>query len=164
MGGVLRHNLGNLPPSAPGFSNSVAIVPSRPDCLSYTMGVYLRQKVRIMIARRLPRPLCCALQSFQLQPHLRRPLSVKAGHQPTTKVSPVSLSPRWLSDVKQRLGKCMMFGMRRDQVDEAGQILQELARDWRTLFAGSEGFLTGKGRVGLHSQAVVWGEQDTMVG
>jgi hypothetical protein len=57
-----------------------------------------------------------------------------------------------------------MFGMKPDQVDEAGQILQELARDWRTLVAGSEGFLTGKGRVGLQSQAVVWGEQDTMVG
>jgi hypothetical protein len=57
-----------------------------------------------------------------------------------------------------------MFGMKPDQVDEAGQIAQELARDWRTLIAGSEGFLTGKGRVGLQSQAVVWGEQDAMVG
>jgi len=56
-----------------------------------------------------------------------------------------------------------MFGMKPDQVDEGGQIAQELARDWRTLIAGGEGFLTGKGRVGLQSQAVVWGEQDTMV-
>jgi len=53
--------------------------------------------------------------------------------------------------------------MKPDQVDEGGQIAQELARDWRTLIAGGEGFLTGKGRVGLQSQAVVWGEQDTMV-
>ena len=56
-----------------------------------------------------------------------------------------------------------MFGMKPDQVDEASRILQELSRDWRNLVAGSEGFLTGKGRVGLQSQAVVWGEQDTMV-
>ena len=57
-----------------------------------------------------------------------------------------------------------MFGMKPGQIDEAGHILQELARDWRNLLAGSQGFLTGKGRVGLESQAVVWGEQDTMVG
>jgi hypothetical protein len=57
-----------------------------------------------------------------------------------------------------------MFGMKPKQIDEASEILQELARDWRTLVAGSEGFLTGKGRVGLQSQAVVWGEQDKMVG
>ena len=57
-----------------------------------------------------------------------------------------------------------MFGMKPEQVDETGQILQELAHDWRNLVAGSEGFLTGKGRVGLQSQAVVWGDQDKMVG
>ena len=53
--------------------------------------------------------------------------------------------------------------MKPDQVDEACRILRDLARDWRNLIAGSEGFLTGKGRVGLQSQAVVWGEQDKMV-
>ena len=57
-----------------------------------------------------------------------------------------------------------MFGMKPDQVDEACQILRDLARDWRNLVAGSEGFLTAKGRVGLQSQAIVWGDQDTMVG
>ena len=57
-----------------------------------------------------------------------------------------------------------MFGMKPDQVDEACRILRDLARDWRNLVAGSEGFLTAKGRVGLRSQAIVWGDQDTMVG
>lgn len=97
--------------------------------------------------------------------HARRHLSSSpAADKSSVEVSTVSLSPRWLLDVKERLGKCIMFGMKPHQVDEAGQILQELARDWRTLVAGSEGFLTGKGSVGLQSQAVVWGEQDIMVG
>lgn len=56
-----------------------------------------------------------------------------------------------------------MFGMKPEQVDEASGILRDLAKDWRNLVAGSEGYLTGKGRVGLQSHSVVWGEQDTMV-
>lgn len=52
----------------------------------------------------------------------------------------------------------MMFGLKPEQVEEAGLILKEIARDWRELIAGSEGFLTGKGRGGLHRQCVVWGE------
>lgn len=118
-----------------------------------------------MIAQRLPRLVPCAVQPFQRRPLLHRFLSsIDAPGESIVDVSTPSLSARWLSDIKERLGRCIMFGMKPDQVDEAGQILQELARDWRTLIAGSEGFLTGKGRVGLQSQAVVWGEQDTMVG
>lgn len=69
-----------------------------------------------------------------------------------------SLNPRWLSDLKRRIGKCVTFGMKSAQVEEAGFILKEIARDWRELVAGSEGFLTGKTRKGLHRQSVVWGE------
>lgn len=47
-------------------------------------------------------------------------------------------------------------------VDEAGEILRELGRDWRELVAGSEGFLTAEKRAGLHRQKIVWGEQDAM--
>lgn len=47
-------------------------------------------------------------------------------------------------------------------VKEAGQVLEVLARDWCDLVAGSEGFLTDKRRAGLTSQAIVWGQQDTM--
>ena len=116
-----------------------------------------------MIARRLHKPARCAFQLSQHQPQSCRPLSsAKAPDKAAVQVA-ASLSPRWLSDVKERIGKCITFGMKQEQIFEAGQILQELARDWRNLIAGSEGFLTGKGRVGLQSQAVVWGEQDTMV-
>lgn len=68
------------------------------------------------------------------------------------------LSPRWLSDVRARIGKCIMFGIDDAQTTEAGSILQEVSRDWRELLAGSEGFLTGQEYRGLYRQEVVWGE------
>ncbi|EEP75766.1 conserved hypothetical protein [Uncinocarpus reesii 1704] len=69
---------------------------------------------------------------------------------------------KWLSTTKDRLGKCMQFGLQPEQVRVAGNILQELARDWRELVAGSEGFLTGEDRLGLFRHNVVWGEMDVM--
>lgn len=117
-----------------------------------------------MITRPLHRPVLGVIQLSKRQTQLRRPLSsAKVPDKPPAEVSTPSLSPRWLSDVKERIGKCIMFGMKPDQVDEACRILRDLARDWRNLVAGSEGFLTAKGRVGLQSQAVVWGDQDAMV-
>ncbi|KAF2629926.1 hypothetical protein BU25DRAFT_485010 [Macroventuria anomochaeta] len=35
------------------------------------------------------------------------------------------LSPRWLSDVRAQIGKCIMFGINDAQTSEAGSILQE---------------------------------------
>ncbi|PGH09072.1 hypothetical protein GX51_00825 [Blastomyces parvus] len=65
---------------------------------------------------------------------------------------------RWLSTIKGRLGKCLAFGLKPNQIDEAGEVLQVLARNWRELTAGSEGFLTGVERQGLYRHNVVWGE------
>lgn len=56
----------------------------------------------------------------------------------------------------------MMFGLKPPQVREAGAILQQLARDWRELIAGSEGYLTDTTRRGLFRQNVAWGEMDSM--
>lgn len=81
----------------------------------------------------------------------------------TRETATATLSPRWLSDVKQRIGKCILFGLKPHQTDHAGRILQEIAKDWRELVAGSEGFLTSKNRTGLFRQEVVWGEMDSMV-
>lgn len=72
-------------------------------------------------------------------------------------------SSRWYSDLKARLGKCIMFGCSREQARRAASVLQALATEWRTLTAGVEGFLTG-GRRGLEGQQVVWGEMDSFVG
>ena len=77
---------------------------------------------------------------------------------PPPPTSAVSLPPRWLSELKARIGKCLLFGLKPAQIDEAGGILSIVARDWRGLIAGSEGFLVGKGRAGLEGQEVVWGE------
>lgn len=52
----------------------------------------------------------------------------------------------------------MMFGLKPAQIDEAGKVLQQLARDWRELVAGSEGFLTDEKRRSLFRHNVVWGE------
>ena len=68
------------------------------------------------------------------------------------------ITPRWLSELKHRIGKCILFGLKPDQADEAGHILKILARDWRTLLAGSEGFLVGENRAGLERHKVVWGD------
>ncbi|KAK1917129.1 hypothetical protein P3342_011974 [Pyrenophora teres f. teres] len=98
-----------------------------------------------------------------------RPPSVLAGlqrvplarYQSTASDNPpatAALSPRWLSDVRARIGKCINFGMNSTQIEEAGSILQETATDWRELTAGSEGFLTSKQWRGLYRQEVVWGE------
>jgi acyl-CoA thioesterase FadM len=55
-----------------------------------------------------------------------------------------------------------MFGLKPTQVEEAGQILRQIARDWRELIAGSEGFLTGKTRRALFRHSLAWGEMDVM--
>ncbi|KAK5132854.1 hypothetical protein LTR08_008570 [Meristemomyces frigidus] len=78
------------------------------------------------------------------------------------KPATASLSPRWLSDVKHRVGKCITFGLQPHQTSQAGEILSAVAKDWRALVAGSEGFLTGPDRRGMHRQEVVWGEMDSM--
>lgn len=109
------------------------------------------------------RPRCSpfTLQAVPRFPLVRHRSTVsEANATPATE----SLSPRWLADVKQRLGKCIMFGLKPDQTARAGAILQTVARDWRELVAGSEGFLTSEDRRGFHRHAVVWGEMDSMVG
>ncbi|OQD74526.1 hypothetical protein PENDEC_c010G05517 [Penicillium decumbens] len=73
---------------------------------------------------------------------------------------PHAIDPRWLTMMKRRLGRCMMFGLKPTQVEEAGKILQQLARDWREVIAGSEGFLTDEKRRSLYRHNVVWGEMD----
>ena len=79
-----------------------------------------------------------------------------------TEDSKNAVSPRWLADTKSRIGRCITFGLSSALVDEAGQLLKTLGRDWRELVAGSEGYLTSEKRAGLHRHNIVWGEQDSM--
>lgn len=68
------------------------------------------------------------------------------------------IDPRWLSDMKQRIGRCITFGLTSHQLEQAGSVLQQLAFAWTELVVGTEGYLTAPGRIGLDKQAVVWGE------
>lgn len=70
---------------------------------------------------------------------------------------------RWHSELRTRVGKCLVFGCSSPQISRAAAVLRALATEWRGLLAGSEGFLTG-GRKGLIDQKVVWGEMDSFVG
>jgi hypothetical protein len=84
-------------------------------------------------------------------------------YQSTASAANTQLSPRWLSDVKTRVGACITFGLTPPQMALAGSILEEIASDWRELVAGSEGYLTSPTRCSLHRWPVAWGEQDSMV-
>ncbi|GKZ84847.1 hypothetical protein AnigIFM56816_010402 [Aspergillus niger] len=81
----------------------------------------------------------------------------------TTPRKPHTIDPRWLTLTKRRIGRCMMFGLKPPQIQEAGEILQQIARDWRELIAGSEGYLTDETRRGLFQQSVAWGEMTARV-
>jgi hypothetical protein len=67
---------------------------------------------------------------------------------------------RWYADLQARLGKCIIFGCSPAQVHRVAGVLGALTREWRSLSAGSEGFLQ---QGGLEGQAVVWGEMDSFV-
>ena len=88
--------------------------------------------------------------------HLRGRLT--RGSIPSSKAEYSTLPSRWLSDLRSRLGKCIIFGLNSEQTHEAGLILRELAISWKTLLAESEGFVAGRGGAGLENHRVVWGE------
>lgn len=104
---------------------------------------------------------CCT--GTRLQSTSTGPGSISPQQQQQQQSVTTALDPRWLSDVKRRIGKCITFGMKPPQVATAGAILAEIVRDWRELVAGSEGFLTSTSRRGLYRHQVVWGDMDSMV-
>ncbi|KXT16088.1 hypothetical protein AC579_7128 [Pseudocercospora musae] len=99
---------------------------------------------------------------LSLQPERSAPARLGQRHHSTQRSAPAPLNPRWLSDVKSRIGYCLMWGLQSQQVQEAGKILREVAQDWRELSAGSEGFLTSKQRRSTFRHQVTWGQQDAM--
>ncbi|KAL2074193.1 hypothetical protein VTL71DRAFT_7971 [Oculimacula yallundae] len=76
--------------------------------------------------------------------------------------APTTNNARWLSNIKARIGKCIMFGMSEKQTQEAATVAKAIGEEWRALVAGREGFLVGRKRAGLLRHAVVWGEMDRM--
>jgi hypothetical protein len=113
------------------------------------------------------RPATCQAAAFCRAPPAHAPFATKVAPSspPTKPKSRTQAQPpsRWVSDVRARIGKCLTFGCDAAQIQRAAGVLGILAREWRVLSAGSEGFLTG-GRRGLEDQQVVWGEMDSFVG
>jgi hypothetical protein len=103
--------------------------------------------------RLLPTPVVPTIRRAEVPRHVRYSSSNAAAA-----AAAALQSPRWLSDCKTRIGKCIMFGISPEQTAEAGSILQEMSSEWRELVAGSEGFLTGEEYRGLYRHEVVWGE------
>ncbi|WPH04290.1 Putative HotDog domain superfamily protein [Acrodontium crateriforme] len=95
-------------------------------------------------------------------PTAQPPLRKWSSHETSPTPATASLSPRWLADVKKRIGHCITFGLTPTQTTQAGKILNEIASDWRELIAGSEGYLTSRERRSIYRQQVVWGEMDSM--
>ena len=106
----------------------------------------------------------CSPKSIQLnvRPTPRLFSSSTSRHEAPTTPPTEALNPRWLSDLKTRLGKCIQFGMNDAQTTAAGLLLAEVTRDWRALLAGSEGYLTHPLRAGISSVPINWGDQDAM--
>lgn len=52
--------------------------------------------------------------------------------------------------------------MNEEQTTRAGVLLAEVARDWKELVAGSEGYLISPKRAGITSTLIEWGHQDAM--
>ncbi|KAK4162791.1 thioesterase-like superfamily-domain-containing protein [Cladorrhinum sp. PSN259] len=97
----------------------------------------------------------------------RRPFSLSAVSRlnapsitttPSQKVEPPP--QRWIADLRDRIGKCIVFGCNKQQVSRASAVLCALALEWKDLLAGSEGYLTG-GRRGLDGRQIAWGEMDS---
>ncbi|RDW94192.1 thioesterase family protein [Aspergillus mulundensis] len=55
---------------------------------------------------------------------------------PSSKPKPHDIDPRWLTMTKRRVGRCMMFGLKPSQIQEAGELMRQIATDWRELIAG----------------------------
>ena len=109
--------------------------------------------MRPVLARLVPlSPTSAASKIRHAARHVRYHSTAPDGGAPAT----ASLSSRWLSDTKTRIGKCILFGLDAAQTEEAGSILSDMTANWRELVAGSEGFLTDQ--AGLFRQEVVWGE------
>ena len=103
----------------------------------------------------------CRLAAFisRSPPLSRRHQSTITTARPVPQSGP---SPKFLSDTKARIGKCLTFGLPTELLPKATRILATLATDWRSLTIGTEGYLSSPHRAGLYRHPIVWGEQDTM--
>ena len=81
--------------------------------------------------------------------------------------SPAAMPPnntaRFLTETKARLGKCITFGLSSGHhYNETSSVLSGLARNWRKIVIGREGYVTTLERAGLCRHRIAWGDHDQM--
>lgn len=119
--------------------------------------------LRISLNRLSSSFISSASSSIHSRSHSTKPKPSSPSHiQPDRNSAPPP--SQFLAHTKQRIGKCIIFGLSQEQTRKAGELLKILGEEWRELVAGREGYLTGRKRAGLRRQKVVWGEMDCMVG
>lgn len=118
----------------------------------------MQPRITALLSRPSPK-FQCLIRSSQKLPYSTA--QSQGLERPPSKSS--SSDARWLGDIKKRIGKCVIFGMSREQTQKAAGILKILGEEWRELVAGREGFLTDVKSAGLRRHKVVWGEMDSMV-
>ncbi|KND87088.1 hypothetical protein TOPH_08272, partial [Tolypocladium ophioglossoides CBS 100239] len=69
-----------------------------------------------------------------------------------------ALSPRWLTDLRDRINKCLSLQLGAEDAGRLRERLDYLDRRWLELSAGREGFLTTDRWRGLNMHAVTWGD------
>lgn len=62
--------------------------------------------------------------------------------------------PNWLLRTRDRVAKCITWGLKKEQTKEVGEIMKVIANDWQELYLGSNGYLTRQGRTDLGSGTV----------
>jgi hypothetical protein len=149
------HNRAGFNPNWPKLRGLVERSPPMCSSLLSTHAM-LRPTLRTQLPAQI---LSCQLPTRRLLSTTSAAQDPRKANSDNAPAKPHTIDPRWLTMIKRRIGKCMMFGLRPDQIEEGGKILQQLANDWRELLAGSEGFLTDKKRRSLFRHNVVWGEQ-----
>jgi hypothetical protein len=76
---------------------------------------------------------------------------------PATGGAAEALSPRWLSELRANVEKGLSTVSDPVKAGNARRVKQILDESWLELLVGSEGFVFGPGRRGLHNHKIVWG-------
>ena len=107
----------------------------------------------------LPRrrcPLCIFTRSgiFYFRAYRRHLSSAPENPLPGKQSNVAPKEPHFLPNAKQRLGKCISFGLNHQQIQEASKVAKILAKEWKGLLVGPMGYRADRGLV----ESVRWGE------
>lgn len=75
-----------------------------------------------------------------------------------------ALSPRWFTDLRDRIKKCLSLNIGAEDAGRLRERLDYLGKHWLELSAGCEGFLTTDRWRGLDKHSVAWGDMVSSFG